>query len=426
MRRTVLGLCAVAGLGLTGYLLAGDLAGDKTTCGSASVAAKEGGCSGGCPIAAAMAENAHYKHANELLKSWHEAPTRLAAMTDNEKAEAEASFKKLAESHPMVPVFEPTMAYMHEGLATLTKIDAAAKQLCAQASAPTTRPAGDGVAAADASVALAKAEGQMCPKTAAAMASATMKMKQSAALTAKANELMLVAYQAAHQGEGGQKGECCKSGTTAALTSGEEKPAGGCCGSAKSEAKLTAATEKKAGGCCGGGEAKTTAALTAGEDKSAGAKEGGCCSGAKATTAAMASTENKPCVKTLVSHSQQFVADSGQLLAQWQGANIRLASMEAADREATVKLASTVMASCPIGSRMPDTMETVGSLLRDAAALQAQAMAEVCHNANLSKMVPEASKELARTRLQVLSAMINVIEKSGSAMRPAAQVASAQ
>lgn len=422
MHRTVLGLCVVAGLGLTGYLLAGDGGGEKKGCGSAALASKEvcscgcggacgGSCCGKCTCKASccteggsagkVAQNAHYKRANELLKSWQEAPVRLAAMSETEKTDLEAAFKKLHEVHPVVAAFEPTMVFLHEGLATLTQIDAAAKQLCAKAATTTRQPAAENTCGDTA--ALAKSDEPKCPQTAAAVASAKSKMKQSVALTAKANELMLVAYQAACAG----KRECSKSGGEAVrLASAEEKPAkaaGGCCGGGKSDAKLAAVTDNAE-------QAET---------------RGGCCSGSK-TAATVAGSAGQPGVKTLVTRSEKLVAQSGQLLAQWQVAGIRLAGMEGADRESVEKLASTVMVSCPVGSRMPDTLETIAGLLHDAAALNGQAMADCCRNAGVAKDTPAASKELAEARLQVISAILNVLEKSNGTMRSPRQVASAQ
>jgi hypothetical protein len=374
-------------------------------------------------------------------------------MSETERTELQASFQKLAESHPVVPAFKPTMAFLHNGSATLSQIDVAGMKLCAElASAKAESAEG----CADATAAVAKAEEKMCPKTAASLAAVHSRMKQSVALTAKANELMLAAYKSAHGGECAEKSQCTKSEKTAALASAEgkatksdgccsgakataalasvdnksgaEKEAGGCCSGAKATAALASAdnksgAEKKAGGCCSG--AKTTAALASADDKAAGEKkEGGCCA-AKAATAAMASAEGKPCVKTLVNRSQEIVTQSGQLLAQWQDAGIRLASMEGTERESVEKMASTVAASCPIGSRMPDTLETVAGLLRDAATLNAQAIAE-CRNPNVAKMIPAGGKELAEARMQVIAAMLNVLEKCNSSMKPARQVASAQ
>lgn len=472
MRQTVLGLCLVAGLGLTGYLLASEGGGDQPGCSSASLASKQGcgGCGGHSSGDATVAQNANYVRAEELLKSWKEAPVKLASMSETEKTDLMTSAAKLRESLPAAAAFEPTMAFLHDGMVTLTQIDAAGKQLCAQAAAPTTRPAA-AEGSTGASTALASADAPTCPKTAAALASAHQKMQQSVALTAKANELLLVAYQTAAASSLDGKGECCKSkaaGATAKLASAEGKPAGaegGCCAS-KDEAKLTAAADKAAksgscgqkgeaalasateksakteGGCCGD---KSAAKLTAATEKSAksgccGEKgeatlasaadkdakcEGGSCGSAK-TTAALASGEQKLCPKALAKQSQELVARSGQLLAQWEGANIRLASMDSTERGSVVKLASDVMAACPIGSRMPETMETVAGLLRDAATLNAQAMAACCHNPGVAKAIPEASKDLAKARFQVISAMLNVLEKSNGAMKPAREVASAQ
>lgn len=459
MNRTVLALIVASGLGLSGYLWAGDADGEKKGCPSAAAAKKEGGCSkscadnkggkAGCGKQKELAEYASYKRADEVLKSWQEAPARLAAMSQNNEGQIRAAFARLEETHPAGPVLKPTVAFLHKGLTTLARMDAAAGSMCAEADKPATQPA------------VADAHSGCCPKTAAAIASSRKKLERSMALTAKANELMLVAYKVGNEAgcpghakaEGktggcsgkptadGREGACGKEKAKATLTAatGEKqcpKAAGSGCG-AKTEATLTAATGEKR--CCkaegaGGCGSKAKATLTAGGEKQC-AKAGGAggCGAGKTTLTqadgpACCADDDKACcaAKRLTALGQAVVAESGELLAQWQGADIRLASLDRAEREAAEKAAATAGTLCPTGGRMPETLEAIAALLTDAAALNARAMAECEKNAAAGKAIPAELQQLARTRGQVISALINVLEKSNKIMRPARQVASAQ
>ncbi|HOB76360.1 MAG TPA: hypothetical protein PKG54_17755 [Phycisphaerae bacterium] len=437
MHRTVLALVVAAGLGVTGYLWAGD--GGKKECPlKAAAAGKEGGCSQACAdkkkgACKELAAYASYQRANEVLKGWQEGSAKLAALSEAEKGELQVTFARFEEAHPAGSIVKPTMAFLHKGLGTVVRMDAAAGKMCAQGCQAATPAAGEVAAAA---------EPQGCAKKA-AMASAHKKLQQSVALTAKAHELMLVAYQAA--GKEGCSGKGKSGGCSEKAAVSAEGQKGGC--GAKTEATLTAATGEKeearqcaktakaaeAAGC----GAKTEAALTAaaGEKQCSKASGASGC-GAKAEAALTAATGEKQCdkacadkaecAKKLTAQGQAVIAESGELLARWQGAGIRLASMENADREAAEKAASAAASGCPLGSRMPETLETIAALLNDAATLNAQALAAAAKHAEKGKTIPAEVQQLAQTRGEVIAALINVLEKSNRTMQPARQVVSAQ
>jgi hypothetical protein len=277
MRRILLGLVVAGGLGLAGWAFAGDgkecplKAAQASSC-SKSCAEKAGSsqCAkelAGCPT---------YKRANELIKSWSEVPARLAAMNETDKSELMAAAEKMGTAHPAAAVMKPAMEFVKNSVATAVEIDAACAKMCADQCAK-------GEAAGESG----------CPKAKAAMAAAKLQMEKSAAMVAKANELLTVAF--AQMGDECGKSACAK---TAQLASAEEKA--GCC--SKSKATLAAA-EEKTGGC-----AKSKATLAAAEEKTEGCskpkatlaaaeEKSGCCSKSKATLAA-AEEKSGGCAKS--------------------------------------------------------------------------------------------------------------------------------
>lgn len=460
MRRILLGLVVAGGLGLAGWAFAGDgkecplKAAQASSC-SKSCAEKAGSsqCAkelAGCPT---------YKRANELIKSWSEVPARLAAMNETDKSELMAAAEKMGTAHPAAAVMKPAMEFVKNSVATAVEIDAACAKMCADQCAK-------GEAAGESG----------CPKAKAAMAAAKLQMEKSAAMVAKANELLTVAF--AQMGDECGKSACAK---TAQLASAEEKA--GCCskskatlasaeeksgGCAKSKATLAAAEEKTEGcakpkatlaaaeeksGCCSkskatlaaaeeksGGCAKSKATLAAAEEKTEGCskskatlaaaeeKSGGCAK-SKATLASAEGEKGcskQACAKTLTAKAEELAAQSGVLAAKLQSAGVVLASMDSADRSAIEKTCNAVMERCPVGSRMPETMATVADLLTGAAKMSAKCQAECGKNEAISKHVSQEMKDLCQARATLTAAALNVLEKMNGIMKPAKQVAMAQ
>lgn len=424
---------------MTGYLMAGDSEAKKECPLAAATKLASGGAEGGCcSKTGTLAAYPSYQRANELLKSWAEVPAKLAGMSESDRSELTAAVEKMHSTHPAAPSFQPTMALLTEGIETLSAIDAAAAKLCAeQCSAQAKTASAEG----------ATAQAPACPVAAAALTSAKKKMEQSTALVAKANEVMLVAFKPASGATCSDKSACagekaalasaevktggCPSAQTASLASATEKTEGTC---TKATAALASAEGKTEGGCA---EAKTAALASAeggSEGGCAGAKTAalasaeekadGCC--AKPAAAMASATEEKPCcVKSLSARAESVIARSGTVLARWEGAGIGLAAMDSGERANVEKATQVVMTRCPMGSRIPESLDTVAALLRDAATLSAQAKAEVMKHEELTKMLSPEMKQLCEARSMTLAALINVMEKSNGMMRPARQVASA-
>ena len=395
MKRTILAVFVLGGLGITGYLMAGD--GTQKECPLAA-AAKAAGAGSCCKGASELAAFPSYQRANELLKSWQEVPAKLAALNENEKSEIQAAAEKMHTLHPGASAMQPTMALLTSGMATLTEIDAAMASMCSAHASTSTRPS-------DATAKLASAEESevKCPVAAAALASAHQKMQKSAALVAKANEIVLVAFKPVAEGGCSAKAGCTEA--TAKLASAEEKPA--CCAG---QTATVAAADAKSG----------HAVLAAGEAKS----EAGC---PKVAAAMAAAGEKSFCVKSISAKADAITTQSGAVLAQWQNAGVMLTAMDKADRDAVEKATNTVITRCPMGIRVTESMDVVASLLRDAVALEAQARTEIMKNEEaLAKVVPAEAKQLCTARMMTIAAMVNVLDKTNNAMRPAHQVASAQ
>ncbi|MEP0844778.1 MAG: hypothetical protein HRF43_18925, partial [Phycisphaerae bacterium] len=368
-----------------------------------------------------------------------------------DKSEITAAAEKMHKMHPAAGSFMPTLGLVCESLSTLASIDEAMQKNCPSHQLEARKASGQ----ADAG------ENPLsCPVAAAAFEAAGKKMEQSLALVAKANELMLAAYnpaacdQACSKGEAkltsaDEKASACsgQKGQTAALTSAEEKK-GTCTGekaqtaalasaekksdcAQKAEAASLASAEKKSD--CAGEKAQTAALASA--DKKGEAccekttkaalasdqKGDGCCAEKAKTAALAAGSEKTHCPKALSAKAEALVAKSGAVLAGWQIAGIRLAAMDAKDREAAEKLVQVVSTRCPKGAHMPETMATVAALLRDAATLSAQAQNECMKHEALAKMITPELKQLCEARAMTLSATINVLEKCCGAFKPSRQ-----
>ncbi len=260
MRKTALGLTLASAFGIACYVIAQESTTQPAShAGGCAGKADKGACSKSqmtAQVAEELAKLPSVQRADAAMKSWAEVPTRLASMTDADKAELQAAMAKAQQSHPAGALVRPTMQYLHNTLATLAQVDRAAAKLCSAEAKP-------------------ESDGHTCPTKAAAVAAAKLEMQKSSALSAKANELMLAAYKAG--GSCGDKGGCTKGEKTASATDG--------CASGK--ATLASATEEKKGGCTKGEKAS----LAAGEEKS-----GGCASG-KASLTAVTEEKKGGCAK---------------------------------------------------------------------------------------------------------------------------------
>lgn len=420
------------GLIIGGWAIAGENC--AKTC-AKTAAAKAGG--GGCCEKVALSEeavkalsaNAAYQRADELLKSWSEAPAKLVAMTEADKAALTASAEKMS-AHPASGVMMPSIELVRESLRTAVQIDKAASEMCAaqcklkgEATSADAKPS--------------------CPKAAAAK----LRFEQSAGYVMKASHLIGTASKTA--GECGQKSECAK---TKKVADGESCPKAKATAQAKAaeaDATLVAAkadgekTCAKAAAAKADGEkscAKTVAAKADGEkscakavaasadgEKSCAKKaalaaaegESGC---AKAAAMAKADGE-KPCPKALAAKAEALVNESGKLLAQWQEATVTLASMDSSARTAMEEACANTISKCPAGRLMPATIDTARELLVEASKLTAKCKSECASD---KKDIPAELKELMQARSLLISSAINILERTSSVAKPTKQMAMAQ
>lgn len=383
MMKLMLTSVAAAGLLIGGWAVAGENC-QKTAAAGGSTCAKAGGCCGSKTMVSAEAqkaldENAAWQQSVTLLKNWSEAPAKLVAMNESDKAELKAGFEK-ANMHPAVAVMHPSMVYVQTALATAAKMDKAAMEMCGASCKTGAKTEGAAVKAS--------ADGEkMCPK----MKAAKLRMEQSAAMVAQASRLVTVACKTA--GEVGEKMTCKK-----ASANGE-------------------------GGCP---KAKA-AAMAAKSDNNAEivkvSNEGGESSCTK-TTQAKAEGE-KLCPKSLSAKAEALINDSGRILAQWQEAGVVLASMDDSARTSLESTCATAMSKCPAGSLMPQTMTTARELLVQAARLTAQCQAE-CSTSQAKAEVPAEMKDLMKARMLLISSAINVLDRTCTIAKPAKQIAAAQ
>jgi hypothetical protein len=197
--------------------------------------------------------------------------------------------------------------------------------------------------------------------------------KESAALVRKAGELVLAAYTAAGGEKGCSKRACSGDSNKVKLTAAD--------GDAPVCPKAAAAAEKEGGGIC---------------------------------------------AKSLSAKADAVVAESGKLLAQWQEANVTLASMDDSARHEVELASSEGVSKCPIGALMPETLSTAAELLSRAAKLDAQNEAEFAKNPEVAKHVSDEIRALDQSRRMVTNAALNVLEKTSLLAKPAKQIASAQ
>jgi hypothetical protein len=405
MIRIGLSVVAAAGLVIGGWAIAGE----NCHKGDAASHVSAGGCGGKVQLSEAaikaLNENAAYKRADELLKSWSEVPAKFVAMSEEDKTFLASTGQKMAE-HPSAAVMKPSFEFVRASLRTAVQIDRAAQEMVA-AQCKLKAQAAAGKDANAVVSAVATEAPKVCPK----MAAAKLRMEESAGLVAKASYLISVASKTtSHRG--------AKDDSTHVKAVSEEG-----CPHAKAAAVAAAATQP-------------SIVLTAAKAKEEAEKES--CPIARAAKlaaiAAAAATQpaivqvkaegEKFCPKSLAAKADALIGESGKILAQWQEAGVVLASMDESARTTIEASCAGMMSRCPAGRLMPATLSTARELLVEASKITAQCQAECAKN---TKMQPSAEmKELMQARCLLISAAINVLDRTCTIAKPAKQIASAQ
>lgn len=359
---------------------------------TAAVSSCKGECGKTATLDKRVTENAAYRQANDLVKSWKAVPAKLVSMNETDKSSRMAAVQHMMDSCPTAAEFKPTYEFVAEALVTAEQLDQAAEAMCEGKCEK-----GD--------------EGSCCTPETKAKAAAQR------AFIAKANEVMLASAAAARAQSGCCKGDeaikdgsCCKLNAKTASFDGKcEGEADGKCdskgGSCESKVKTTSAKGSCTdGGSCGTAKAQTVAAKTSCTD-------GASCSD-KAKTAG---AEAKVCPKAATASAMKLLERSDKLMKDWKEAEAKVASMTDTQREEATSSLGKAMASCPAGSLMPSTCATVADLLREANKIDPKCGADK----------PAEAKKLIELRGKVLTAALNALDKLNGTMTSNKRVATA-